>query len=121
MIKNLLLVGLGGGIGSMLRWSVGLITSRSPSAFPLATFVVNIIGAILIGLVYGYLEKNGNNDAVKLILITGFCGGFTTFSAFSFENFQLIQSGLWHIATAYILLSTVLCIIGVFIGFQVTS
>jgi CrcB protein len=90
MIKNLLLVGLGGATGSMLRYAVTLLIGSS--IFPYATLFVNIIGSFLIGLVIAFCIKDESIvNNWKLFLATGICGGFTTFSAFSMENMQLLH------------------------------
>lgn len=117
MIKNILLVGLGGGIGSILRYvATVMITAKR---FPYATLSVNILGSFIIGLVLAFSIKDeqfANNW--KLFLATGICGGFTTFSAFSLENMQLLQSGKAGMAFLYIALSVVLGIAATFAGYQ---
>ena len=95
MFKNFLLVFLGGGAGSMLRFGVSLIFPRSNSfSFPLSTFLVNIIGCFLLGLIVGLVEKYDHLSVpLQILLVTGFCGGFTTFSAFAYENVKMLQEG----------------------------
>ena len=117
MIKNLLLVGLGGSIGSMVRYGTSfLIRSK---LFPFATLSINIIGCFIIGLVFAMsIKEEGISDNWKLFLATGICGGFTTFSAFSLENMGLLQSGRIGIAFTYIILSVVLGIAATFMGYQ---
>ena len=116
MLKNFLLVGLGGAIGSMLRYAFYLaITVKQ---FPLATFAVNIIGSFIIGMALTLSLKDDfilNNW--KLFLATGICGGFTTFSAFSLENITMLQNGKYFIALVYILSSIVLGIAAAWLGF----
>jgi fluoride exporter len=116
MIKNLLLVGLGGSIGSMARYAASLmIKSKS---FPFATLSVNIIGSFIIGLVFAIsIKENSISDNWKLFLTTGICGGFTTFSALSLENVELLQNGKIGMAVTYILLSVVLGILAAFLGY----
>lgn len=97
-MKNILLVGLGGMIGSMLRYQFGLWLTSKTLQIPIGTLAVNIIGSFLIGLLAGTLTKN---PSFSLLLITGLCGGFTTFSAFSLENLKLIQSGQIWTAVLY--------------------
>ena len=89
-------VGLGGALGSMLRYAIGLwLNQQGNGAFPLGTFAVNIVGSFLIALVYGLAMQGQLHANWRLFLTTGFCGGFTTFSTFSYENMQLLQSGAW--------------------------
>lgn len=117
MIKNILLVGLGGGIGSVCRYWVSLaLPARN---FPLATLAVNISGCFLIGMVFaGSVKQEGLADTWKLFLATGICGGFTTFSAFSVENLGMLQSGKTGMAFLYIIVSVVLGIAATFAGYQ---
>jgi len=116
MIKNLLLVGLGGSIGSILRYVVSLIIKSK--AFPFATLSVNIIGSFIIGLVFAIsIKEAGLSNNWRLFLATGICGGFTTFSAFSLENMGLLQSGKIGMALIYIILSVVLGIAATFLGY----
>ena len=94
MWRTVLLVALGGGIGSAFRYLTSVFTAKYYSqSFPLATFLTNFVGCFLIGIAMGFFLKNGNPDSnLKWFFITGFCGGFTTFSAFAFENLNLMQS-----------------------------
>lgn len=107
MIRTIFLVALGGGIGSVLRYLTSVLVQKYyASVFPLATLVTNIIGCFLIGLIVGLLEKNNLTDSnLKWFLITGFCGGYTTFSAFGYENISLFQSNHSAYAFLYIGLS----------------
>jgi CrcB protein len=117
MIKNILLVGLGGGIGSILRYAAAILINTKK--FPYATLSVNIIGSFMIGLVLAFSMRDQNfANNWKLFLATGMCGGFTTFSAFSIENMQLLQSGKTGMAFLYIALSVVLGIAATFAGYQ---
>jgi fluoride exporter len=117
MLKNILLVGLGGGIGSMARFAFSLLI-RSKQ-FPYAILSINIIGSFIIGLVFAMsIKEEGLSANWKLFLTTGICGGFTTFSAFSLENMELLQSGKIGMAFLYITLSVVLAIAATFLGYQ---
>ena len=118
MIKTLLLIGLGGAFGSIFRYLTHLITSKYfQSSFPLSTFLVNVLGSLLIGLFIGYLSKYfPENHPLKFLLIVGFCGGFTTFSSFALENYNLFQNNQQITAYLYIITSIILTISAVGLG-----
>lgn len=123
MIRTILIIGLGGAIGSILRYLTSLLVARFwENYFPLATFITNFIGCFLIGLFIGILEKQqlANSD-LKWLLITGFCGGYTTFSAFGYENFNLLQSQNFIMAFAYIALSVIMGLLAVWFGLFVAK
>lgn len=105
MIKNLLLIAIGGGVGSMARYLCQKWFNQNyPHPFPWGTFVVNLLGCFLIGILYEASEKSSVlSPQTRLLLITGFCGGYTTFSTFAFENMNLLRGG----DTIYFLLYTV--------------
>ena len=93
-MKSFLLVFLGGGLGSGLRYLVTIAMNQYSKVLPFGTFTVNMLGCLLIGLVLGYAQKeNTLTSNQTLLLATGFCGGFTTFSAFASENLELIRNG----------------------------
>ena len=120
MLKNLLLVGLGGSIGSMLRYAVSHFFRSS--SFPIATLIVNIIGSLVIGIVIGIAAKDaGFSQNWKLFLTTGICGGFTTFSAFSAENLLMLQNGKYILSLVYICSSIVAGIAAAWLGFKLVS
>lgn len=114
-----LFVGLGGAVGAMLRYAISLIPYKG--GFPLLTFVTNILGALLIGFIVGYASKRNVNDSLMLFLKTGLCGGFTTFSTFSLEAYNLFVSGSKILAVCYAGLSAVCCIIGVWLGITLST
>ena len=91
MVNNLLLVGLGGAAGSILRYSIQRIANTP--AFPYGTFLINLGGCLLIGMFWGLITRNTMTQGTGLLLMSGFCGGFTTFSAFALENVKLLQNG----------------------------
>ena len=118
MIKTILIVGLGGGAGSILRYLCQKwVYHFYPHPLPWGTFAVNIAGCFLIGIFYSIGEKTSVlTPEWRLLLTTGFCGGFTTFSAFAFENMTLLKSGDISYFTLYIVLTVVLCIGAVLAG-----
>ncbi|MBX3739366.1 MAG: fluoride efflux transporter CrcB [Akkermansiaceae bacterium] len=120
-MKQVLLVGLGGAIGSIARWMLGgAILHRLPNLkFPLGTFAVNILGCLLIGIIAGLAERRGvfSSDA-RLFLMTGLCGGFTTFSAFANENVFLLRRGESATALLYIGGSVIAGLLAVWAGFR---
>ena len=116
MIRNLFLVGLGGGVGSMLRYFVQQLFHNK--TFPFATFSINVLGSFIIGLVIAFSLKNTAFETNwKLFLATGICGGFTTFSAFSLENILMIQQGKFLYSLIYIAGSILLGLIATWMGF----
>ena len=121
-MKNFLLVFIGGGFGSGLRYIIGRYLNSSLGSFSVGTFTVNIIGSLLIGLILGYAAKeNSLNQNQVLLLATGFCGGFTTFSAFAHENFQLLKTGDIMQFSIYTISSIVVGLIAVFIGIYIAK
>jgi CrcB protein len=120
MLKQFLIVGLGGGLGSMLRYAASFIIRQSN--FPWTTWLVNVSGSLIIGIVMGItLNATATNQSWKLFLATGICGGFTTFSAFSFETLRMIHEGRSIMALTYILSSVLISILAVYIGYTIFS
>lgn len=122
-MKNLILVFLGGGLGSALRYYISLHYQTSSISFPKATFIVNLIGALLIGLIVGYQLKHSLLSHWHLLLAVGFCGGFTTFSTLSLENYHLYKAEAWGILAIYlsssILLGMLLVALGIFLSSKI--
>jgi fluoride exporter len=120
MLGNFLLVALGGALGSALRYAVSLATG--PTAFPWATLLVNVLGSLAIGLVLALgLKNQAFAQQWKLLLATGVCGGFTTFSAFAAENLQLLQQGRYWLCLGYTAISVVAGIAAAFMGFKLIN
>lgn len=116
MLLNCLSVGIGGFAGSVLRYLISLVPVGR-SSFPVNTFVTNIIGAVLIGVIIARVGRSSDWAPEKTLLLkTGLCGGLTTFSTFSAETWALFQNGSYLLGGAYIIGSVVLCVIGVGIG-----
>ena len=112
------MVGLGGAAGSILRYLASLVfKDNSNSKFPVATLLVNIVGSLLIGIILSILHKNNLSESGwKFLLAVGFCGGFTTFSAFAYENYNMLTNGFSATSALYIGLSIIACIAAVYAG-----
>lgn len=116
-MKNLALVFIGGGTGSMARYLLGKFLNNSTTGIPYGTFLANILGSLLIGLILGYFVKSENlSQETTLLLATGFCGGFTTFSTFAYESHLFLKSGDFISFAAYALASIVVGFAAVFLG-----
>lgn len=120
MFFNCLFVGLGGFVGSILRYLVGFIPLNIPTGaaatLPLKTLAINVVGSFVIGIVCALASKLGSsmNPQLLLFLKVGLCGGFTTFSTFALESNSLIQAGQTPLALFYAVLSVALSIVAVF-------
>jgi len=123
MTRAIILVGLGGGLGSIFRYLTSVVVTKYvQTTFPLGTFAVNIIGCLIVGILLGLFERQQlTNPDLKFLLITGFCGGYTTFSAFASENINLFQSGNSLTAFVYIASSVLISLFAVFIGIILTK
>jgi fluoride exporter len=122
-LRNILLVGFGGFAGSVARYVSSLLINRFlPSVLPLGTLSVNIAGCFLIGLIFGFAEKgNVLSPEWRLLLATGFCGGFTTFSSLSYESVQLINDSEYLYLAGYIVLSFIIGISATIGGVALTK
>lgn len=122
MIKNILLVGLGGGIGSIARYLCQKwFSSHFPHAFPWGTFSVNATGCFLIGIFWGFAARSFEaTENWKLFLMTGLCGGFTTFSAFSLEGIGLLKEHKPALFFTYILGSVCIGLAATYAGMKIT-
>ncbi len=118
-MEKLFWVGFGGALGAVLRYLLGLLPVRA--AFPFVTLGINFAGAVFIGAVVCMAAGMGFSANLVLFLKTGFCGGFTTFSTFSLEAFELMKTGKMAAAVLYILFSVLLCIFGVWAGEKMVS
>ena len=119
MVKILLIIGSGSFLGGVSRYLASrYIQEHSFSAFPYGTFLVNIIGCLLIGIIFGISERaNVMSIETRLFLTVGFCGGFTTFSTFAYETFKLLEEGRNLSFFLNIFLNVVLCLAGVSIAY----
>jgi len=116
-MKELLLVFLGGGVGSVVRYLIGKYLNSPQTGIPYGTFVANILGSLLIGLILGYAAKNNSlSQSQTLLLATGFCGGFTTFSTFAYENHIFLKAGDFTSFAVYTIASFIVGFLAVFLG-----
>lgn len=121
MVKSLILVFIGGGLGSSLRFLISKYLNAN-HLIPYGTLTVNILGSLIVGLALGWaIKTNSLNSPVNLLLAVGFCGGFTTFSSFSFENYALIKSGDYLAFSIYFFGSLFLGFLAVFIGMMISK
>ena len=114
MIRELMAVGFGGAAGSIVRYllSGGILAGQALLGFPAGTFTVNAAGSLLIGI----LLEATSSETLGWLLIVGFCGGFTTFSAFSADTVRLLRAGCYNAAAIYVALSVAVCIVFAALG-----
>lgn len=118
MLRQLLLVALGGALGSAMRYLTAILLARHyTGSIPLATLVVNVLGCFLIGLLIGLYSET---TYLRLLFITGFCGGFTTFSTFTAESYVMFREGAYELALLYIAGSVLIGLLALWIGLYVS-
>ena len=118
MLRNIILVAIGGAIGSVCRY---LLSGINVASWPWGTFAVNILGSLFIGLFVGLVSKGIVSPEIKLLLVTGFCGGFTTFSTFANESFSMMKAGDALQMALYLAASVVIGILAVWLGMDVSD
>ena len=114
--SSLIFVFIGGGLGSIIRYTFSALIPYK-SGFPLATFTANIIACFVLGLLLAYSVNRGMSEDLKLLLLTGFCGGFSTFSTFSGETLKMLQQQQYTLAASYVLTSIVVGVGMVLFGY----
>jgi CrcB protein len=121
-VKQALLVFLGGGLGSVARYWISLKLNNFENAIPYGTLLANILGSLLIGFIFGYSSRTGLlTENQSLLLATGFCGGFTTFSTFAYENHLYIKSGDYFGFLPYMVITFIFSIVAVFLGMYLSK
>ena len=118
MLRNILLVAIGGAIGFVCRY---LLSGINVASWPWGTFAVNILGSLFIGLLVGLVSKGIVSPEIKLLLVTGFCGGFTTFSTFANDSFSMMKAGDALQMALYLAASVVIGILAVWLGMNVSD
>jgi len=106
---------IGGGIGSLCRYGIGRLISTE--GFPLGTLTANVLACLILGFLMGLEARKGFSNNYSLLLMTGFCGGFSTFSTFSAESLKLLEQSHYGTALSYILSSLLICIVGIALGY----
>ncbi|MHC1778682.1 MAG: fluoride efflux transporter CrcB [Bacteroidales bacterium] len=122
-MKTLILIGAGGFFGSVARYLTSkYIQDHLALSFPIGTLVVNIVGCFTLGVIYGFMERGEIfSQDVRIFLTIGFCGGFTTFSTFAYENVSLLRDGNFIQSALYIALSVFAGIIALYLGNIITK
>lgn len=116
---SFLFVALGGALGAVARYSISLIPVKT--TFPILTLITNILGAVLIGFIVGITDKKGNTSPETVLFWkTGVCGGFTTFSTFSLEAYNLFENKAYTLGGVYVALSVCCCILGIMLGKKIS-
>ena len=120
---NALFVFIGGGLGSLARFGTNELTKKYLSGnFPSGTLLANIISSFILGMFMGwFLSSEKNQEYSRFFIATGFCGGFSTFSAFTFETFQLLKTGNIFLAVTNILISFAGCLLAMWLGWKIIN
>lgn len=122
MFRFLIYVIIGSSIGGAARYlTQEFVQKNYPSFIPLGTLCGNVIGSFIIGIIFALAEKSKISTEVRILIATGFCGGFTTFSSFAFENVKLMQDGEFFHTALYILLSILVSFLAVYLGILFTK
>ena len=112
---------IGGGLGSLVRFGIAQWMFNSNHQYPWATFLANMASSLILGFLFGLAVKNYIDKSMQVFLMAGFCGGFSTFSTFTLENFRLLENGQYGTLILYALSSVLVCLIFLFIGYQLSK
>lgn len=119
MFESMIIAGIGGFFGTCGRYLTGIAAKKLfGTHYPYGTFVVNVTGCFIIGILFGLCGHNDMNPMVKALLVTGFCGGYTTFSSFSHDTYVMIRKGEWLKAILYVCSSVILGLLMVWLGME---
>lgn len=119
-MRSLLLVGIGGGAGSMLRYGLSMLMTKLEIHTTWATFVVNAFGCLVMGLLIALFARSFNHE-LRLLLVVGFCGGFTTFSTFSADTFSLMAGGDYWMAGLYVFGTVFIGFLALVLGLKIVA
>lgn len=117
-MTNLLWVFIGGGLGSIARYLIGDLLKSHSLVFPWGTLLANAVSCMILGYLVAYNLKTPLSAPYRLLLMTGFCGGFSTFSTFSSETYVLLQDGKYQLALGYVGGSLIIGLLGIILGFR---
>lgn len=120
-MTSLFWVFIGGGLGSLVRYSFWHLLKEVDTDYPVATWAANIISCFILGALWAWTAKNSTSESFRLLLLTGFCGGFSTFSTFTLESILLLQNGNLAAAMINIILSVVVCMLSLWLGVRLFS
>lgn len=115
-----LAVFIGGGLGALMRFGIAKALAHN-NTFPWATFIANFLSCVILGMLISFFLSKPENKNLYLLAVTGFCGGFSTFSTFSLESFQLLENGHTFMALLYMLSSILVCLIALYVGIKVCN
>ena len=120
-MEKIFSVAIGGAAGALARYGTVVLYQRFTSTtFPLAILTVNVLGSLLFGLIWSYAEdRDWVSENLRLLILTGFMGSFTTFSTFAFDEAMLIRSSSWTIFAANLIISNAAALAAVFVGFRI--
>lgn len=121
MYQTLLFVFLGGGAGSVCRYAIWLAMRPWADKFPWATFAANALACLLLGVLLGWQAQGLLSDQRRLLLVTGFCGGFSTYSTFTAETWELWQSGHISAVLVNVILQLAVCLVCLLLGLRITA
>ena len=120
-MEKLFSVAIGGAAGALARYGTVVVYQRyAPTSFPLAILTVNVLGSLLFGLIWAYAEdRDWISENMRLLVLTGFMGSFTTFSTFAFDEAMFLRGGSWALFVANLLISNAAALVAVFVGFRI--
>ncbi|MBT8191309.1 MAG: fluoride efflux transporter CrcB [Saprospiraceae bacterium] len=118
---NFFYVFLGGGLGALSRYGIARLVPVTTHGFPWATFITNIISCIFLGYLLGLTLNKGLDNRLQLLLMTGFCGGFSTFSSYTAETLKLLEQQQYSLVLIYVFASILLCLICMWIGIKIST
>ncbi len=120
-LLDLLYVFIGGGLGSLSRYGIGRLLARSAVGFPWATFAANVTACLILGFLVGLGLRHRLSPQLSVLWMAGYCGGFSTFSTFTNETFQLLSGGQWGKACLYAAASLLTCLVSLYAGIRLGS